>query len=140
MHAPEETVAARRDDQHFNFDIVLDGIENLVDDPAADAFYAAGCDDATLAVINSVTRLSFTRRANSLEDAVLSAVRDVLKVVRSFPHIRIVRLEIPTYRFLQSLEAILANWPDVPSSLGLLEDVLNAFEQQERGSKTPSYS
>lgn len=42
-----------------------------------DSLYEAGCDDALINFRNKTVYLDFDRKANSLEEAVLSAIRDV---------------------------------------------------------------
>ena len=59
-----------------NFVLVLNRV-SAPDDRLEDALYEAGCDDAILAFRNSVAYLEFDREANTLESAILSAVRDV---------------------------------------------------------------
>ena len=56
-------------------------IAGFVQDGTAyeDAFYEAGCDDATIVVVNDKLRLDFDRAAASYEEAVESAKRDIAK-------------------------------------------------------------
>lgn len=63
-------------DETFSFALVLDGPRRY-DEHLEDRLYEAGCDDALLSVSQGVLCLDFDRRAPSLFDAVLSAVRDV---------------------------------------------------------------
>ena len=62
----------------YEFSIVASGVE-----PSAanfeDAFFEAGCDDATIAFQRGMLILEFGREAKSLEQAIASAVRDVKK-------------------------------------------------------------
>ena len=105
MPTPEEKLADMTESQYFDFEIVLDGIDDL-ENPAADAFYDAGCDDATLAIIGGVPRLLFTRESESLQQAVSSAVLDICKVARSFPNVRIVRVEFPIDELLADIQKL----------------------------------
>ena len=42
-----------------------------------DALYEAGCDDGTIVTRNGITFIAFDRKAESLEQAIRSAARDV---------------------------------------------------------------
>jgi len=46
-------------------------------DCLANALYDAGCDDATVGSSCGVVRVSFSREAATLQDAIQTAVRDV---------------------------------------------------------------
>ncbi len=59
------------------FRIVLAGGEVTNDD--CDALYEAGCDDGTVVTREGVTHIAFDREAESLEEAVTSAVAELLK-------------------------------------------------------------
>ena len=59
-----------------NFVLVLSGV-NEPDSRVEDALYEAGCDDATLAFRAGMAYLEFDRRADSFEQAIVSAVHDV---------------------------------------------------------------
>jgi len=61
----------------YEFEIVLaDPVE--ANEQLADRLFEAGCDDGTLASCDGRTTVGFAREADSLEEAVRSAVRDVL--------------------------------------------------------------
>jgi hypothetical protein len=60
----------------YDFSLVLKGIEEI-DDDLADALFAAGCDDGTPGSCDGVTRVDFHREADSLEEALRSAVANV---------------------------------------------------------------
>jgi len=68
-------VTTKRD---HDFTLVLRGIKKLTQE-VQDAFFEAGCDDATLSMRCGRPFLTFTRTAPSLKDAILSAIRDVKK-------------------------------------------------------------
>lgn len=59
-----------------NFVLVLSDVSGP-DDALEDALYEAGCDDATLGFRNAVGYLEFDRQAESLEQAIVSAIGDV---------------------------------------------------------------
>lgn len=61
--------------QVYEFELVVD--RNPTTDEAANALYEAGCDDATPGVQAGVPVVAFDREAESLEEAMASAVRDV---------------------------------------------------------------
>ena len=63
----------------FEFTIVLAGVSE-VSDNVENQVLAAGCDDAFLSSCNGEVTLDFHREAASLEEAVLSAVRDLRAV------------------------------------------------------------
>jgi hypothetical protein len=59
-----------------SFTLTLVGVSELT--PAmADAIFAAGCDDATPASSGGVVGVGFDREAESLGDAIGSAIKDV---------------------------------------------------------------
>lgn len=60
----------------FSFTITLTGVSELT--PAmAEAIFAAGCDDATPRSSEGVVTIGFDREAESLGDAISSAIKDV---------------------------------------------------------------
>jgi hypothetical protein len=60
------------------FTLVLTGVTELTPE-IVDAFYEAGCDDATLAIRSRRLFITFARSADSIKDAILSAVANVRK-------------------------------------------------------------
>lgn len=60
----------------YEFDVVLQGVGEVTD-AAADALFAAGCDDGTPASSDGTAWIHFDREASSLEDAILSALAQV---------------------------------------------------------------
>ena len=48
-------------------------------DSLANALFESGCDDATVGSSGGVVRVSFSREAASLEDAIRTALSDVRK-------------------------------------------------------------
>lgn len=65
-----------RDEMDYEFVLILSGISAITDE-VADALYEAGCDDALLALQCGRVTLDFTRRAGSMREAILGAIRDV---------------------------------------------------------------
>ena len=59
--------------REHDFTLVLTGLSELSTE-SIDALYAAGCDDATLAVRCGRVFATFSRSAESLKDAIVSAV------------------------------------------------------------------
>lgn len=58
-----------------NFVLVLSGLADP-DEELEDALFEAGCDDGTLAFRNRAAYVEFGRQAATLEEAILSAIRD----------------------------------------------------------------
>lgn len=62
----------------YAFTIVLAGVDEL-SDAMIDAIYVAGCDDAGVGSCEGLVTVDFDREAESLGDAIGSAVKDVAK-------------------------------------------------------------
>jgi hypothetical protein len=62
----------------YEFTLILRGIQDITD-KAENSLYAAGCDDALLGTQNGAAFLDFLREAKSPEEAITSAVLDVMK-------------------------------------------------------------
>jgi hypothetical protein len=60
------------------FSIIASGLDPEAED-FLDRFYDAGCDDATVAFQKGQIIVDFGREADSLEDAIASAISDVKK-------------------------------------------------------------
>ena len=60
------------------FALIIEGVEKI-GQRVTDALFEAGCDDVTVSMRGGVLYLEFARAAPSLEDAVGSAIRDVLR-------------------------------------------------------------
>ncbi len=73
----------------FSFSLRYTGLDDLTE-AMVDAFFEAGCDDATLGFQEGLIFLDFHREAPSFKDALLSAIEDV---ERSAVPIRLVRVE-----------------------------------------------
>lgn len=76
----------------WDFALVLAGVVDLTDD-LADALFEEGCDDATFSMVGGKPRLDFSREAESLEDAVLTASEDIRRAGESLGiHLDVERL------------------------------------------------
>lgn len=64
----------------FEFSILLEPLGDEDLDSLAERLYAAGCDDATLAIRSGWPVLTFCRKSDSLENAVLSALRQLRSI------------------------------------------------------------
>ena len=73
----------------YTFTLIVSGVRELTDE-VCNALFEAGCDDALPGSSDGVVFLDFTREASSIQDAVLSAIRDV---ERAGVGARVVRLE-----------------------------------------------
>ena len=62
--------------QTFQFTLVLKHINNKIKN-LEDSLFEAGCDDALINFRNDAVYLEFDREAMNLEDAVVSAIKDV---------------------------------------------------------------
>lgn len=61
---------------NYAFTLILKG-ETELSEEVADALFEAGCDDGTPGTCNGVFSIDFHREAESLEEAINSAVRNV---------------------------------------------------------------
>jgi transcriptional regulator with XRE-family HTH domain len=62
--------------KQYYFTLVLSGTDEHTED-LEDALFEAGCDDALLNFRESAVFLDFDRKAENIEDAVISAIKDV---------------------------------------------------------------
>jgi hypothetical protein len=62
----------------FDFQLVLNDVV-AVNEEIADALYDAGCDDGTPFSSQGVAAVGFSRDADSLEEAIRSAIADINK-------------------------------------------------------------
>lgn len=60
----------------YSFTIVLDTWDTITNE-LEDKLYEAGCDDALLYFVGNTSRLDFDRKAESLDDAIKSAIKNV---------------------------------------------------------------
>ncbi len=63
----------------FHFTLLIDG-PDIQDDGFLDAVFEAGCDDALVGSTDGVQYLDFDREADSLSDAIMSAISNVESV------------------------------------------------------------
>lgn len=74
MKATAQTTCERE----YDFALITSGVE-VLSQGVVDALYEAGCDDATLSMRYGLLYIDFSRTAGSLQEAILSAIRDVWK-------------------------------------------------------------
>jgi hypothetical protein len=72
--------------QTYEFIIVASGLDPAQEE-SLDRFYEAGCDDATVAFQNGHIIVDFAREAETLDDAIASAVTDVTKAGAKVGHV-----------------------------------------------------
>jgi hypothetical protein len=70
------------------FRVILAGVEEI-DDDMANALYEAGCDDAGVGSCDRVVSVEFDREAESLGDAIGSAVKAVQKAGYSIARVEV---------------------------------------------------
>ncbi len=63
--------------QSYHFTLVLSGVDDNTEG-LEDALFAAGCDDALINFREGTVYLDFDREAKNLEEAVISAIKDVM--------------------------------------------------------------
>ncbi|MEX0728458.1 MAG: hypothetical protein WD065_19455 [Planctomycetaceae bacterium] len=62
--------------REFDFTLLLDGTAEITSE-LEDSLFDAGCEDATLSLRFGRLHLTFTRKAATLKDAILQAIKDV---------------------------------------------------------------
>lgn len=72
----------------FRFTIVLEGLDDI-NEELTNRLFEAGCDDTLLRSCEGVVYLDFDRDANSLAEAIGSAVRDITRAGCSLSHISV---------------------------------------------------
>jgi hypothetical protein len=72
--------------KEYEFTLILSGVQELTRE-VLDAFYEAGCDDALIGIRDGIAFAGFCRDADSLQEAVLSAMRDVEKAGARVEHV-----------------------------------------------------
>lgn len=70
--------ASSSSSQMRGFALIVGGVSEL-NEEVEGALFEAGCDDATLSVQYGRLYIEFSRTAPSLKDAILTAIRDVMK-------------------------------------------------------------
>lgn len=76
--------------KEHEFTLILTDISEITD-KAAEALYAAGCDDGSPGSCDGVVSVDFHRDADTLEEAIQSAVRDVRKAGFEIDRVEIYR-------------------------------------------------
>ena len=77
----------------WEFTLILGNVAEITDS-LANALYDAGCDDATVGSSNGVARVSFSREAATLQEAMQSAVRHVRQAGCEIARVEIERDEL----------------------------------------------
>ena len=101
-----------------SFTLVVEG-PDLQSDEVIDALFDAGCDDALVGRADGVQYLDFDREADSLEDAVLSAVAGVEQV----DGVEVVRIA----------DAGLVSMADIAARTGRTRESIRLLISGERG-------
>jgi hypothetical protein len=102
-----------------SFTIVASGVDTR---KAADAFFEAGCDDATLSIQKGLIVLEFDREARTFTGALVSALRDVARTGA-----KIERIE-PDY---------LVSATEIAKRLGCTRAAVSLYAKGERGAAFP---
>jgi hypothetical protein len=89
--------------ERFEFELILAGVEEMTEE-VSNALYEAGCDDGTPFSSEGVAAVGFTREANTLEDAIRSAIADVQKAGYA-----VARIESADHPVFSRINAELAN-------------------------------
>lgn len=77
----------------WEFTLILRDVAEMTDS-LANALYDAGCDDATAGSSGGVARVSFSREAATLQDAIQSAVCNVRQAGCEIARVEIERDEL----------------------------------------------
>lgn len=75
-------------EREYDFALIVGGVTELTEE-VADTLYNAGCDDATVSMQYGLLYIEFSRSAKSLQEAVISAIRDVEKAPGAFVVLRV---------------------------------------------------
>ncbi|MCV3243765.1 hypothetical protein [Mesorhizobium sp. ZC-5] len=105
----------------FEFSIVASGLDHEADD-FEDRFFEAGCDDATIAFARGAIILQFARQAETLVDAVNSAVENVKAAGASVERVE------PDY---------LVSLSEIAERAGLTRAAITQYAKGERGKDFP---
>lgn len=106
----------------FEFSIIASGLDHNAEDFEA-RFYDGGCDDALVSFQKGHIILDFARDADTVEEAVISAIEDVLKVGA-----RIDRIEPDP----------LVSLADIASRTGLTRAAMTNYSKGSRGQGFPA--
>lgn len=105
-----------------NLTIIASGLDADTLD-YADRFFEAGCDDATISLQKGLFVLEFDRDAESFEDALISAIRDVKRTLAVIERIE------PDY---------LVSASDIASRVGLTRAAVSLYATGRRGDGFPA--
>ena len=78
----------------YEFTLVLKGPLELTEE-VADELFEAGCDDGTPGICNGVFSIDFHREANSLEEAIRSAIANVKSAGQEVERVEIEAEAVP---------------------------------------------
>jgi len=106
-------------DCEFEFTLILAGIDELTDD-VTDRLFEAGCDDGTVAIRCGRPYITFTRSAESMKNAVLSAIQNVFDANLGLEVVRIEYCNLVT----QS---------DIARRIGRSRQAVNLYIKGQRG-------
>ncbi len=114
--------AKRPQKREFEFELVLSGFSELTQE-IEDALFEVGCDDGTLGISCGVPFLAFARKAMTLSEAVLSAIRDV-ESADCGAHVE----------WVQSAEhSEFCSMTDIARRIGKSRELVRKYFQGERG-------
>ena len=102
----------------YHFTLIVEGTD-FMDDDIVDALYGGRCDDATVGVSNGVPCADFSREAESLEEAALSAIADL----ESVDPIEVIRIA----------DAGLASITDIAARTGRTRESVRLLVEGKRG-------
>ena len=80
----------------YEFTLILRGSIALTE-YVADALFKAGCDDGTPGTCSGVFSIDFHREANSLEEAISSAIANVKAAGHAVDHVEIEADAVPQH-------------------------------------------
>ncbi|BAS34234.1 TPA: helix-turn-helix transcriptional regulator [Klebsiella variicola] len=104
----------------FNFTLTLSGVTSQTPG-LEDALFAAGCSDALICFYGTAVYLEFDRDSESLEQAVLSAIRDVESA--ALPQVRV-----------ESVDSTLVGLSDIAELTGVSRQAIAMLKEGTRGS------
>ncbi len=88
---PTEAIPCERE---YDFALIVSGVPTITSE-VEDALYNAGCNDATISMQYGLLYLEFSRMANSLQQAIVSAIRNVREAGIGAEVLRIVSVQSP---------------------------------------------
>lgn len=81
--------------REYDFALIVGGVPELTT-AVEDALYKAGCDDGTVSMRHGRLYIDFSRPADSLKEAVLSAIVDVEKAINGAGVLRVDECDLVT--------------------------------------------